>query len=76
MDTQQKDAIYTRINRLMDKYSHTMPIYLLINQILFTPLFTIDSASIDFEEKLERVERILITSEPIRVKILELKKIK
>lgn len=76
MNTQQKDAIYTRINRLLDRNARIMPIYLLINDILFTPLYTIDSASIDFEEKLEKVEEILSINESTAHKISELKKLK
>ena len=76
MNTQQKDTIYTRIDRLMDKHSRTMPVYLLLNEILFLPLYKFDSASIDFEEKLEKVEVILSTPEAIEDKVSELKKLK
>lgn len=75
MNTLQKDAIYIRINRLMQAYSHKATVYTLLSEILFTPLYTIDSASSDFEEKLENVEGILSTKEPNAFKISELEKL-
>jgi hypothetical protein len=75
MDTSEKDAIYTRINRLMRDYSRTSTLYTLISEILFTPMYTIDSASLDFEEKLENVEGILRAKESNTLKISKLKKL-
>ena len=75
MDTQQKDAIYIRINRLMHNYSRSPSIYTLISQILFTPMYTIDSASLDFEEKLENVEGIVGSKHTNAFKVSALKKL-
>lgn len=75
MNTLEKDAIYIRINRLMQDYSHKATIYTLLSEILFTPMYTIDSASLDFEERLENAEGILRTKECNAFKISELKKL-
>lgn len=74
---QQRADVHNRINHLMDRYARVMPIYRLLNEMLFIKFTAITNTELEnFEKRLEKIETVLNGSYSNEVKLAELRSLK